>query len=213
MARATYPPVEDVAAFHLLYSANDGVQPVECMNTLYVHWDRIGTWSPSDLSDMADIIGDSWNTNVAAFCQPEYILHTITAKNLTDPANPTFEFAQGPYAGRHNVDPLPFTVCAVIQYLTDGTHPARAYIRHGGLTEDQCDGNHLGTATQGDLANVWDILRQDIAAGITDVQQVAVSPYEPGGVAPNIYRDDGLFNDIATVACRRRVGRSVSRLV
>lgn len=207
MARSTFPPIPDTALFDLHYQSNDGVAIVECQNRLAAH-QSIG-WSVGDLQAAAEDIRASWATNVAPIVQVEYVLYKITAKNWDNVLNAPVEYEFTPVPGTLAGDPIPFTSCAIVRWLTSGLFPTSCYIRHGGIVESQVDGQHLTVAAVASIAAAWDAVSDDITT--VDHDHVCVQVYEPDPTPPNIFKDTGTFEDVQSNVVRRRLGRSVSR--
>lgn len=207
MARATFPPVEDTARFDLLYTSNDGVAIVDCMNQLYAH--RSVGWGVAEMEACAERIRAAWATNVAPIVQAEYALTHIRYKNLDNPLNMTGDFEFTDVPGTGTGDPIPFTSCAIVRFVTSGVTPSSCYIRHGGILESQVDGQHLGTAAVTSIATAWAAITT--AINTVNEDHVCIQVFQPDPVGNLIYKDNGTFEDVQSNLVRRRLGRSVSR--
>lgn len=207
MAQATFPQIPDTALFDLLYTSNDGVALVECQNRLAVH--KATGWSTSELLATAEDIRASWATNIAPLVQTEYVLVQINVKNWDNVLNGVNEVTFTPVPGTATGDPIPFTSCAIVRFITSGVLPSSCYIRHGGIVESQVDGQHLSVAAQDAIKTGWDAVSDDITTIERD--HVCVQVYQPNPTPPNIFKDQGTFEDVQSNLVRRRLGRSVSR--
>lgn len=207
MAQATFPPIVNTASFDLLYTSNDGVAVVNCMNRIWIGKDA--GWSIADLQDRAEDLRQSWETNIAPLVQTEYVLTQINAKNWNDVLNPVIEWEFTDVPGTLAGDPIPFTSSAIVRFRTEGTTPSSCYIRHGGIVESQVDGQHLGTAAVTAISDGWAAVTADL--NTLSYNHVCVQVYEPNATPPNVFKDNGTREDVTGIVVRRRLGRSVSR--